>query len=154
METELTTICQDCLDLLTEFLIPNSQDGEGKVFFYKMKADYYRYMAEYSTGDKKNQSAQKAKQAYDDANTVAKETLSPTHPCKLGLSLNQSVFFYEIMQNPERALQIARTSFDEAIADLDQVEGDGKETTLIMQLIRDNVTLWTSEMMEQEAAER
>lgn len=154
LETELTTICQDCLDLLTEFLIPNSQDGEGKVFFYKMKADYYRYMAEYSTGDKKNQSAQKAKQAYDDANTVAKETLSPTHPCKLGLSLNQSVFFYEIMQNPERALQIARTSFDEAIADLDQVEGDGKETTLIMQLIRDNVTLWTSEMMEQEAAER
>lgn len=113
-----------------------------------MKADYYRYIAEYSLGDKKNQAAQKALQAYNDAATVAKETLSPTHPCKLGLSLNQSVFYYEIMQNPEKALQMARQAFDDAIADLDQVEGDGKETTLIMQLIRDNVTLWTSEMME------
>jgi 14-3-3 protein epsilon len=51
-------------------------------------------------------------------------------------------------------LFIARTAFDEAIADLDQVEGDGKETTLIMQLIRDNVTLWTSEMMEHDAANK
>ena len=88
LETELTNICQDCLDLLTEYLIPNSQDGEGKVFFYKMKGDYYRYIAEYSQLDKKNQSAQKALQAYNDACIVAKETLSPTHPCKLGLSLN------------------------------------------------------------------
>ena len=50
----MTGICQDILDLLTEFLIPNAQAGEGKVFFYKMKADYYRYIAEYTSGDKKN----------------------------------------------------------------------------------------------------
>jgi 14-3-3 protein epsilon len=60
IEKELTDICQDILDLLNEFLIPNAQAGEGKVFFYKMKADYYRYIAEYSSGDKKNQAAQKA----------------------------------------------------------------------------------------------
>ena len=54
LEPELTNICQDCLDLLTEFLIPNSQDGEGKCFFYKMKGDYYRYIAEYATSEKKN----------------------------------------------------------------------------------------------------
>jgi 14-3-3 protein epsilon len=57
LEEELCNICQECLDLLTEYLIPNSQNGEGKVFFYKMKGDYYRYIAEYSTGDKKNQAA-------------------------------------------------------------------------------------------------
>lgn len=89
-------------------------------------------MAEYSSHDKKNQAAQKALQAYNDAGVVAKETLPPTHPCKLGLSLNQSVFYYEIMQNQEKALQLARQAFDDAIADLDQVEGDGKETNLIM----------------------
>jgi len=93
----LNNICQDCLDLLTEFLIPNSKDGEGKVFFYKMKGDYYRYIAEYATSEKKNQSSQKALQAYNDACIVAKETLQPTDPNKLGLSLNQSVFYYEIM---------------------------------------------------------
>lgn len=98
-----------------------------------MKGDYYRYIAEYSQLDKKNQSAQKALQAYNDACIVAKETLSPTHPCKLGLSLNQSVFYYEIMQNPEKACSMARQAFDDAIADLDNVEDEYyKDTTLIM----------------------
>ncbi len=119
LERELQDLCQDCLDLLTEFIIPHSPDGEGKVFFYKMKADYYRYIAEYSQGDKKSQAAQKALQAYNDAGTVAKETLAPTHPCKLGLALNQSVFYYEIMQNPEKALHLAKSAFDDAVADLD-----------------------------------
>ena len=108
IEKEMTDICQEILDLLTEFLIPNAQAGEGKVFFYKMKADYNRYIAEYTQGDKKQQAAQKASLAYTDAMNVAKETLSPTHPVKLGLSLNHSVFFYEIMQNPEKACTMAR----------------------------------------------
>ena len=118
-----------------------------------MKADYYRYIAEYAQGDKRSQAAQKALQAYNDAGAVAKETLAPTHPCKLGLALNQSVFYYEIMQNPEKALHLAKSAFDDAVADLDQVEGDGKETTLIMQLIRDNVALWDAEMREAHAQE-
>ena len=118
IEKEMTDICQDILDLLSETLIPNAQAGEGKVFFYKMKADYYRYIAEYSSGDKKNQAAQKALAAYNDAGVVAKETLSPTHPVKLCLSLNHSVFYYEIMQNPERACGMARQAFDDAIQDL------------------------------------
>ena len=149
----MTDICQEILDLLTEFLIPNAQAGEGKVFFYKMKADYNRYIAEYTQGDKKQQAAQKASLAYTDAMNVAKETLSPTHPVKLGLSLNHSVFFYEIMQNPEKACTMARQAFDDAIADLDNVEDEYyKDTTLIMQLIRDNLTLWTSEIVEDDAA--
>ena len=118
-----------------------------------MKADYYRYIAEYSSGDKKNQAAQKALQAYNDAGTAAKEALSATHPVKLGLALNHSVFYYEIMQNPEKACSMARQAFDDAIADLDNVEDEYyKDTTLIMQLIRDNLTLWTSELNEDDAA--
>ena len=57
IEKELTEICQEILDLLVESLIPNAQAGEGKVFLYKMKADYHRYIAEYASGDKKNQAA-------------------------------------------------------------------------------------------------
>ena len=94
--------------ILSQNLSLDTPDGEGKVFFYKMKGDYYRYIAEYATSEKKNQSSQKALQAYNDACIVAKETLQPTDPNKLGLSLNQSVFYKEIMMNPEKALQIAR----------------------------------------------
>jgi len=131
----------------------NSQSEEAKVFFYKMKADYHRYIAEYATADKKNSAAKAALNAYTEASQVAKNALSSTHPVKLGLALNHSVFFYEIMANPERACGMARNAFDEAIADLDNVQDEYyKDATLIMQLLRDNLTLWTSELIEDDGA--
>ena len=151
----MTDICSDLLDLLSDVLIPACKNEEAKVFFYKMKADYFRYIAEYSSGDTKNSSAQKALQAYADAGQIAKDSLSSTHPVKLALYLNHSVFYYEIMQNPEKACGMARQAFDEAIADLDNVEDDYyKDATLIMQLLRDNLTLWTSELIEDDAPPR
>ena len=82
---------------------------------------------------------------------MSKSGLTNTHPVKLGLALNYSVFFYEIMQNPEKACSMARQAFDEAIADLDNVQDEYyKDTTLIMQLLRDNLTLWTSELIEED----
>ena len=48
IEIELTEICQDLLNLIEEYLVPNSQSDEAKVFFNKMKADYFRYKAEFA----------------------------------------------------------------------------------------------------------
>ena len=118
-----------------------------------MKADFLRYIAEYASQDQKTLIAQKALHAYEEASGVSRQSLSNTHPLKLGLALNHSVFHYEIMQNPEKACQMARTAFDEAIADLDSVQDEYyKDATLIMQLLRDNLLLWTSELVEDEAA--
>ena len=44
-----------------------------------------------------------AEKAYDTANKLAHSCLSPTHPIRLGLALNYSVFFYEIKQNAAKA---------------------------------------------------
>jgi hypothetical protein len=61
------------------------------------------------------------------------ECLSSTHPIRLGLALNYSVFFYEIKQNANKACKMAREAFDEAIADLDNVDDEFyKDATLIM----------------------
>ncbi|EER03129.1 DNA damage checkpoint protein Rad24, putative [Perkinsus marinus ATCC 50983] len=146
IEAELQTICDAILDLLDKSLIPHSQTGESKVFYYKMKGDYYRYIAEFSTGEKRDKAANNADQAYKDATNIAQSELQVTHPIRLGLALNYSVFYYEVLNQPEEACKMARKAFEDAIAELDNVSEDSyKDSTLIMQLLRDNLTLWTSD---------
>lgn len=85
--------------------------------------------------------------AYKAASEIATTDLPPTHPIRLGLALNFSVFYYEILNSPERACRLAKTAFDDAIAELDTLSEDSyKDSTLIMQLLRDNLTLWASDV--------
>ncbi|KAM0063394.1 putative 14-3-3 protein [Helianthus anomalus] len=148
VETELSNICNDIMTVIDEHLIPSSSAGESTVFYYKMKGDYYRYLAEFKFGDDKKEAADQSLKAYQLASTAA-EDLSPTHPIRLGLALNFSVFYYEIMNSPERACHLAKQAFDEAISELDSLSEESyKDSTLIMQLLRDNLTLWTSDIPE------
>jgi len=111
--------------------------------------DYHRYLAEFATGDKRKDSADKSLGAYKDASEVAVTELPPTHPIRLGLALNFSVFYYEILNSPDRACHLAKQAFDDAIAELDTLSEESyKDSTLIMQLLRDNLTLWTSDMQD------
>jgi len=152
IETELSSICKDVLDLLTnKGLISSKSDlgeeeSEAKVFYLKMAADYYRYLAECVPEDSVAVSTKiKAVEYYRQAFELAKEKLQATHPIRLGLALNYSVCLYEIMKNKTEACELAKTAFDDAIAKLDRLEeADYKDSTLIMQLLRDNLTLWTS----------
>merc|ERR1712012_272754 len=115
------------------------------------KADYFRYIAEFTEGDTKSKASESARQAYEDAKNVADKDLAVTHPIRLGLALNYSVFLYEVLQNPDDACKMARQAFEDAIAELDNVSEDSyKDSTLIMQLLRDNLTLWTSDGEEQQ----
>merc|ERR1711877_58341 len=108
--------------------------------------DYYRYIAEFSDGDAKSKASENARAAYEEAQKVAEKDLAVTHPIRLGLALNFSVFQYEVLSQPEEACKMARTAFEDAIAELDNVAEDSyKDSTLIMQLPRDNLTLWTSD---------
>ncbi len=55
----------------------------------------------------------------------------------------------EILNSPERACNLAKQAFDDAIAELDTLSEESyKDSTLIMQLLRDNLTLWTSDQVE------
>merc|ERR1719263_2330469 len=123
VETELQGICDTILSALDSNLIPVAKDAESKVFYHKMKGDYYRYIAEFTSDDKKTGAANSAKGAYDDAMGAASE-LAVTHPIRLGLALNFSVFHYEVLSNPDEACKMARTAFEDAIAELDNVSED------------------------------
>ncbi|XP_064383121.1 14-3-3-like protein 1 [Halichondria panicea] len=154
IEDELNEICSAVISLLDKKLIKKDdeeKDIESQVFYCKMKGDYYRYLAEVAS-DKKDEVKEKSEEAYLKANLTCKE-LPTTHPIRLGLALNFSVFYYEILNKPEKACELAKSAFDDAIAELDQLKEDSyKDSTLIMQLLRDNLTLWTSDSKEQEEA--
>ncbi|KAJ8633438.1 hypothetical protein MRB53_026774 [Persea americana] len=149
VESELSGICNDVMAVIDEHLIPSSSAAESMVFYYKMKGDYFRYLAEFKTGNEKKEAADQSLKAYETASSTAETDLPPTHPVRLGLALNFSVFYYEIMNSPERACHLAKQAFDEAISELDSLNEESyKDSTLIMQLLRDNLTLWTSDIPE------
>jgi len=146
VEEELEKICKDILELLDKHLITSAGSvAESMVFYLKMKADYYRYRAEFASGSVKEGHAKEANNSYDAATTVA-TNLAPTHPIRLGLALNFSVFLYEVQGETAKACALAKQAFDDAIAELDTLDEESyKDSTLIMQLLRDNLTLWTSD---------
>ncbi|RZC88865.1 hypothetical protein C5167_031238 [Papaver somniferum] len=149
VEEELSKICSDILSIIDEHLIPSSKTGESTVFYYKMKGDYYRYLAEFKTDQERKDAADQSFKGYQAASNTANTDLPSTHPIRLGLALNFSVFYYEILNSPERACHLAKQAFDEAIAELDTLSEESyKDSTLIMQLLRDNLTLWTSDLPE------
>ncbi|KAJ8461413.1 hypothetical protein OPV22_034339 [Ensete ventricosum] len=149
IESELDSICGGILRLLDARLIPVAAAADSKVFYLKMKGDYYRYLAEFKTGSERKDAAENTFSAYKAAQDIALAELAATHPIRLGLALNFSVFYYEILNSPDKACDLAKQAFDEAISELDTLgEESYKDSTLIMQLLRDNLTLWTSDMQE------
>lgn len=153
VEKELKTICTDVLDLLNDHLIPKAANAESKVFYLKMKGDYYRYLAEVAVNER-DKIVVCSEEAYKEALGIAKGQMAPTHPIRLGLALNFSVFYYEILNEPDNACHLAKEAFDDAIAELDTLNEDSyKDSTLIMQLLRDNLTLWTSDTPQNDDAE-
>ncbi|KTG47043.1 hypothetical protein cypCar_00047214, partial [Cyprinus carpio] len=125
IEIELQEICTDVLGLLEKFLIPNASQAESKVFYLKMKGDYFRYLSEVASGESKTTTVDKSQKAYQDAFEInmvdksqkayqdafeiSKQEMQPTHPIRLGLALNFSVFYYEILNSPEKACNLAKT---------------------------------------------
>jgi len=152
VESELQEICQTVLSLLDDYLIAKSTSHESKVFYLKMKGDYYRYLAEVAAD--RDEVIKSATESYEEAFKISSESMPPTHPIRLGLALNYSVFYFEILTDQDKACTLAKTAFDDAIAELDSLSEESyKDSTLIMQLLRDNLTLWTSDEAGEEDVE-
>merc|ERR1711966_19653 len=135
-------VCNKVVNVYVDGAI-KATDHEVRVFFKKMEGDYNRYGAEITSGDKREEFRKRATEAYSDANKEAVENLLSTNPIRLGLALNYSVFYYEICEEKKDATEHARDAFDQAIDHLDSLGDDEyKDSTLIMQLLKDNLTLW------------
>jgi tetratricopeptide (TPR) repeat protein len=108
-----------------------------------MVGDYYRYIAETAQGDKLESVKNEALKYYDEANQVS---LPPCNPIKLGLALNFSVFYYEVMKNQQKACELAEQALQLALDKIDEIsEEDFRDAKSIIELLKENLTLWKEE---------
>ncbi len=153
LEKELNDLCNRMIKLIDEHLLKNATENEPKVFYLKMKGDYYRYLAEILTDEKNKEVANNSMNSYKQANELA-EKLACTNPIKLGLALNFSVFYYEVMNDAKTACTIATEAFDVAIHQLEKIEDEQyKDSTTILQLLKENIDMWNADLQEQEDEE-
>ncbi|XP_050530078.1 14-3-3 protein zeta-like [Daktulosphaira vitifoliae] len=146
IETELQNICSEVLLVIENTLIPKASNPSAKVFYWKLRGDYYRYMAELNEIDDRTTAVTESQTAYEQASEISRKSLCPTHPLRLGLMLNYSVFLYQICQEKSRGHQVANQAYEDAIAEMDVLEVDSyNDSTLIMRLLRDNIKIWNQE---------
>eukprot|EP00913_Durusdinium_trenchii_P003272 g3027.t1 len=139
VEDELNEKCNDIIKILDSDLVEKAVSSEAKVFYLKMRGDYYRYLAEFTDGIQRDQYAGAAHESYQTANELA-VPLPPTHPIRLGLALNFS---------------LAKEAFENAMGDLDSLDAEQyKDSAAIMQLLRDNLALWQNDLPGDGKAEQ
>jgi 14-3-3 protein epsilon len=147
---ELEQFCGELINILSQFLIPAAVDTEAKVFYYKVMGDFYRYYDEVRPSV---QNKQAAEQSYQTAHDWAASGLPPTHPLRLNVALNFGVFYQENTNNPQRGLDISRQAIDLARGPLLGLDQNAKaEASFVLQLLFDNVHLWSKELGQPEPA--
>jgi 14-3-3 protein epsilon len=150
---EITEICNEIQNLLDNQLLANcnEEDAESKVFYLKCKGDYYRYLAEIAFEEEFEKACFNADNSYKLAYEISERELPIYNPIRLGLALNFSVFNYEVLSKHEDGCIIAKLAFEEAVKVIDDLDkGKVKDAILIVQILKENLILWTSEINDDE----
>ena len=141
IEDEIRETCKEWY-IEAKYFLKCATTPESKVFYLKIKADTFRYLAQFETGKKSQKAIIDANFRYDEAVEEAK-ALEATHPLKLSLHLNYAILKYEIEQDFTASIRIAEKAFDDALLLLPSLEDvDQDETLRIMILLENNVDLW------------
>jgi 14-3-3 protein epsilon len=144
IEGELHKDCMSIIEIVKANCI-NSSDDESKAFFQKMIGDYYRYVAENASEDKLAPLKEGALEFYNHA-TETSEKLNACNPIRLGLALNFSVFYFEVMQNHAKACELGEKALQEALDKIDECDEETfRDAKSIIELLKENLSLWKEE---------
>ena len=137
LETGLFNDCTMIIEMIQTQVLNKKCDDEAKAFFIKLIADNHRYVAEMSQGEIFEKAKESARTSYEEANTI---NLSACAPIKLGLVLNLSVFYYEVMKDIKRACSIADAALTAALEKIDDLgEEEFKDAKAIIELLKENL---------------
>jgi 14-3-3 protein epsilon len=152
IELELTQSCQRICYILDSLLIKKAENIETKIFYRKLKGDLNRYVGEYAKDDLKEKVMKDGLIAYQEAIKMSKE-LPILNEVLLGLSLNMSLFYYEVMKETKKAIEISNEcaiKIDKELPNFDATNENNKVIITLVNLIKDNLAHWKAE----EAAEQ
>ena len=148
--SELKEIFKEIHSMLDRYLIPNAQDSESKILYMKLKADYYRYHCEFAEGEEFEEISNNARKMYKEAFDLAEKELPLYNEVRLGLVLNYSVFEYDIMDNKNEGLEMASKIYNDTMKILDDVEKKrASDNLLLIQIIKENINIWSNETEEE-----
>ena len=151
IEKEIRDTCQDLQILMDKYLLPNADDHEHLVYYYKLKADYYRYICEFAEGKEYDENLKNSEDFYIKAYNISIKNLPVNNCTRVGLALNYAIFLYEIKGDKKNAFEIAKKAFDESMKFVDDLEKPKwRDTLLIIQLLKENLIFWSSEMNNDE----
>lgn len=139
VKREIESFCNEVVRLFTSLLASEVEhdQAEAQMFYLKTVGDYYRYICECVPDENKKNAISASESCYARARAIGEEKLPPTHPILLSNALNFAVCKEE-QGHLQEARDIARRAYDAAILALDSLDEDSyKDTTLIMQLLRD-----------------
>jgi 14-3-3 protein epsilon len=146
IEGELYAQCSSIVALVKEKCIKLASNSESKAFFHKMAGDYCRYVAESAQGEKLTEAKNGALEQYTIAQELSLKDLGACNPIRLGLALNFSVFYYEVMNDHKKACELGESSLQSALDKIDECDEETfRDAKSIIELLKENLSLWKEE---------
>ena len=151
IENEIRETCKELQDLVDKELLPKNEEDEVLVFLYKLKADYFRYICEFAEGNELLDNLIKAEEFYKKAYEIADKKLPIINSNRVSVALNYAIFLYETKKDKKNGFDIAQNTFKESMKFIEDLEKPKyRDTLLIIQLLKENIIFWNSEMGEEE----
>jgi 14-3-3 protein epsilon len=146
IEGELFDQCIEIVNVVKDKCMKVASTNESKAFFLKMAGDYYRYVAESATADKLQEVKNGALEYYSKATEISNKDLEACNPIRLGLALNFSVFYFEVMSDHKKACELGEHALQSALEKIDDCDEETfRDAKSIIELLKENLSLWKEE---------
>ena len=158
LELKIKEFCQEMInksDKLKKDYIDNIDNLPSKIFYMKIKADYYRYLAEIANEEEFPEVLKEARDCYEEAYKLCTDgtsNIAPQDALALSVVLNYTVFLYFILDDTRFAFGIADKAYKAAMCNL-TLEANGNvekdpEVEVLIKRIEENLTIWKIELFD------
>lgn len=143
LESEITNFSKEVIEMIQKHLINRTNDTPQRGLLYRMVGDYLRYLAEIQRGYDRRESTNKAHSAYQEAEDLIVASCGPAAAIRLSLMLNIAIFKFEILSEPDEALDLAQRTYNEGIACVDSLHEEAyADSILLLQMLHRTIVSW------------